>query len=404
MMLLAEAEAAVHAQLSLAVSQESVPLAQARGRILGQDLISPLDLPPHDNAAVDGFALSGRDLPESGTARLRLAGRAAAGRPFTGVVLKGEAARILTGAPLPAGTDTVVMQEDCAVDGDTLHVLHLPRCSSNRRRQGEDILLGKLALSAGQRLRAPEVALAAALGQTSLNVFQRLSVGLFSTGDEVRDPGILLQAGQIWDANRWMLRNLLEGLGCRVADLGILPDDVGAVERALQAAAHVHDLLITSGGMSVGSEDHLGAVIRRRGTLDIWRLAVKPGKPVGFGDIDTCPILALPGNPVAAMVLFLVLGRGIVLRLSGALLEPPLRLRLPADFVYKKRPGRREYLLGRVDSRGPGVSVVRPLPKQGTAILSATTLAEGLILLPEEAEIVDTDDLVDFLPLSSLMA
>ena len=404
MMLLAEAEAIVHAQLSLAVGRESVPLAEARGRILGQDLISPLDLPPHDNAAVDGFAFYGSDLPASGAARLRLAGRAAAGRPFTGVVLRGEAARILTGAPMPAGTDTVVMQEDCGVDGDTLHVLRLPRCSSNRRRRGEDIQAGKLALSAGQRLRAPEIALAAALGQTSLPVFQRLSVGLFSTGDEVRDPGILLQAGQIWDANRWMLRNLLEGLGCRVSDLGILPDDAGAVEQALQAAAHAHDLLITSGGMSVGSEDHLGAVIRRRGTLDIWRLAVKPGKPVGFGDIDTCPILALPGNPVAAMVLFLVLGRGIVLRLSGAGMEPPLRLRLPADFVYKKKPGRREYLLGRVDSRGDGVSVVRPLPKQGTAILSAATLAEGLILLPEEAEIVDTDDLVDFLPLSSLMS
>jgi molybdopterin molybdotransferase len=183
-----------------------------------------------------------------------------------------------------------------------------------------------------------------------------------------------------------------------------LPDDAGAVEQALQAAAHAHDLLITSGGMSVGSEDHSGAVIRRRGTLDIWRLAVKPGKPVGFGDIDTCPILALPGNPVAAMVLFLVLGRGIVLRLSGAGMEPPLRLRLPADFVYKKKLGRREYLLGRVDSRGDGVSVVRPLPKQGTAILSAATLAEGLILLPEAAEIVDTDDLVEFLPLSSLMS
>ena len=213
---------------------------------------------------------------------------------------------------------------------------------------------GELALSAGQRLRAPEIALAAALGQASLPVFQRLSVGLFSTGDEVRDPGILLLPARSGTPIAGCCATSWRVWAAGSAISACLPDDAGAVEQALQAAAHAHDLLITSGGMSVGSEDHLGAVIRRRGTLDIWRLAVKPGKPVGFGDIDTCPILALPGNPIAAMVLFLVLGprhraapRG---RRHGAAAAPA-----PAGGLrYKKKPGRREYLLGRVDAAGQG--------------------------------------------------
>jgi len=403
MMRLSEAEAAIQRLLTRSVEAETVLLAGAEGRFMAQDLVSPIDLPAHGNSAVDGFALRFADLPDAPPARLRLIGTAAAGRAWERPVEAGEAVRILTGARLPAGSDTVAMQEDGGLDGDTLHLMRLPRRGANIRERGEDIRAGALAVPAGRRLRAPEIALAAALGQGSLPVFRPLSVGLFSTGDEVRDPGTLLLPGQIWDANRWMLRHLLQRLGCRVSDHGILADEAPGVEQALQQAAHDHDLLITSGGISVGAEDHVGAVIRRRGSLDIWRLAIKPGKPVGFGDIDTCPILALPGNPIATMVLFLMLGRGIVRRLAGASTIEPPRIRLPAGFAFDKKPGRREFLTARIESDGQGVSKAVALEKQGSAILSTAPRLEGLIDLPEARERVSPGELVDFLALDSLL-
>ncbi|HYV89475.1 MAG TPA: gephyrin-like molybdotransferase Glp [Candidatus Polarisedimenticolia bacterium] len=403
MMRLSEAEAAIQRLLTRSVEAETVLLAGAEGRFMAQDLVSPIDLPAHGNSAVDGFALRFADLPDAPPARLRLIGTAAAGRAWERAVEAGEAVRILTGARLPAGSDTVAMQEDGGLDGDTLHLMRLPRRGANIRERGEDIRAGALAIPAGRRLRAPEIALAAALGQGSLPVFRPLSVGLFSTGDEVRDPGTLLLPGQIWDANRWMLRHLLQRLGCRVSDHGILADEAPGVEQALQQAAHDHDLLITSGGISVGAEDHVGAVIRRRGSLDIWRLAIKPGKPVGFGDIDTCPILALPGNPIATMVLFLMLGRGIVRRLAGASTIEPPRIRLPAGFAFDKKPGRREFLTARIESDGQGVSKAVALEKQGSAILSTAPRLEGLIDLPEARERVSPGELVDFLALDSLL-
>lgn len=401
-MLLSDAMAMLDRLLSRAVEAETVSLAEAAGRVLAADLLSPINLPPHDSSAVDGFALRFADMPEEPPARLKLLGTAAAGRPWDLPIRLGETVRILTGARPPEGADTIVMQENCGLDANTVHVLRFPKPGANIRRNGEDIRVGALALSAGHRLRAPEIGLAAALGKASLPVYRPLSVGLFSTGDEVRDPGALLLPGQIWDANRWILRHLLERLGARVSDYGIASDDADAVERALQQAAHDHDLLITSGGISVGAEDHVGTVIRRRGSLDIWRLAVKPGKPVGFGDIDTCPILALPGNPIASMVLFLLLGRTIVLRLSGVDTALP-RLRLSADFAASKKAGRREFLLGRIATAPDGISRAVALEKQGSAILSTMGRFEGLIDLPEALERVEPGDAVDFLPLESLL-
>ncbi len=403
MMLLSDAGAALERLLTRTVEAETASLADADGRILAQDLISPVALPPHDNSAVDGFALRHRDLAARLPARLRLLGTAAAGRAWDRPLAAGQTVRILTGARLPDGADTVVMQEDCGLDGDIVHVMRAPKPGANIRRAGEDIRAGATALAAGHRLRAPEIALAAALGQSALPVFRPLSVGLFSTGDEVREPGALLLPGQIWDANRWMLRHLLQRMGCRVSDCGILSDDFHGVEEALRHAAHDHDLLITSGGISVGVEDHVGSVIRRRGSLDIWRLAIKPGKPVAFGDIDTCPILALPGNPIASMVLVLTLGRVIVRRLAGATGSTATRLSLPAGFAFEKKAGRREFLLGRIDRDTEGVSRVVALDKQGSAILSTASRFEGLIDLPEPLDGVQPGDRVDFLPLEWLL-
>ena len=271
------------------------------------------------------------------------------------------------------------------------------------RRRGDDVRAGSVLIPAGRRLHSQDIALAAALGNRELTVFNRLHVALFSTGDEVRDPGTKLAIGQIWDANRWLLRSLLDSLGCQVSDLGILPDNAQAIEAALMAAARDHDLLVTSGGVSVGSEDHLTAVIRRRGTLDIWRLAISPGRPVGLGDIDACPILALPGNTVPAVVMFVAFGRSLVLRLAAARGETPLSFRLPSNFALKKPAGRRDYLFGMVENVGNSPSAVVPSARQGAGVLSAISETQGFIVLEENREAIRPGDIVEFVPLRSIL-
>jgi len=393
----------MRAQFVPAVDVEVVPLAAARNRVLATNLVAAIDLPPHDSAAMDGFAVRAADL-SSGVPRLQLVGRAAAGHPFNGTVADGQAVRILTGAPLPDGADAVVMQETCVIQGDTVRIAGRVAPGANFRPRGEDVRSGSVVVAAGRRLRPQDVALAAAVGVRELIVFRRLRVALFSTGDEVRDAGAPLNRGEIWDANRWLLRSLLEAVGCQVSDVGILRDDPQAIEGAVSGAAHEHDLIVTSGGVSVGTEDHLTNVIRRRGYLDAQRLAIKPGKPVGLGDIDDCPIIALPGNPVAAVVSFIAFGRAAVLRLAGSTEGGPPAFRLPADFGYRKKPGRRDYLLGVVERDAGGVSSVSMFEKQGAAMLSAITQADGFVAVDEDVEHVRPGDLVDFIPHESLLA
>jgi molybdopterin molybdotransferase len=269
----------------------------------------------------------------------------------------------------------------------------LVRCIGAPR--GEDIAVGSLALPAGRRLRAQDVALAGALGCSDLKVRKRLRVGLFSTGDELREPGSALEKGQIWDANRCVLRGLLDHMGCEIRDFGILRDETRLLEGVLSQAAHDCDVLVTSGGMSVGTEDHVRSIIGRRGAMEIWPLAIKPGKPVGLGDIDDCPILALPGNPVAAVVAFIALGRSVVNVVSGANDDPPPLLALPAGFVFEKKKGVRQYLLANLRTDNRTGNVVFPCDKQGTAMLSALTTSDGFIVLDANCEQVRPGDLVD---------
>jgi molybdopterin molybdotransferase len=401
---LAEAQRLVRTQCAPAVAVETVPLAAARNRVLATSLVAAVDLPLHDSAAMDGFALRAADVDGADSPRLRLVGRAAAGHPFDGTVAGGEAVRIFTGAPLPRGADAVAIQEICGLHGDSVVVGGSVRPGANYRRRGEDVQAGSVVLAAGRRLRPQDIALAAALGVRELMVFDSLRVALFSTGEEVREPGAPLGPGEIWDANRWLLRSLLEALGCDVDDIGILSDDRRAIEGALCGAAREHDLIVTSGGMSVGSEDHMTAVIRRRGSLDAYQLAIKPGRPVGLGDIDDCPILALPGNPVAAAVAFIAFGRAVVLRLAGSLEAAPLAFRLPAAFGYRKKPARRDYLLGVVERDDNGVSSVGMFEKQGAAMLSAIAQTQGFVAIDEDVEDVRPGDLVDFIPHESLLA
>jgi molybdopterin molybdotransferase len=314
-----------------------------------------------------------------------------------------QAVRIFTGAAIPEGADTVIMQEHCNVYENLVVVPSRPQTPENCRRRGEDVRAGSLVVRAGCRMLSQHVALAAALGLDVVPVFRCLRVGLLSTGNEVREPGVPIAEHQIWDANRWLLRGLTESLGCEVTDLGIASDNIEEIERTLSTVAQDLDLLITSGGMSVGDEDHVRSVILRHGSLDIWRLAIKPGKPVGLGDIDDCPILALPGNPVAAAVTFIAFGRSIVLQLAGGIDESPQSIRLAAGFSHSKKVGRREYLLGFVQQGRGELSTAAAIEKQGSAMLSSLAETDGFIVLDEETEHVRLGEPVEFMHLRSVL-
>lgn len=401
---LAEAQAQLRRMLAGPSGREMARLAEAAGRVLAAPVTAATDLPHRDAAAVDGFAARRAALGPQGARRLRLSGTAAAGHPHPAPLGPGEAVRVYTGAMMPDGADIVLMEEQCrVVDGHVVVPEAIP-AKGNWRRQGEDFARGAEALPAGLRLRPEHLAIAAALGHTELAVHRRPRVTVFSNGDELRPPGAALPAGAAWDANRPFLGAALAALGCAVTDGGILPDGRAAVEAALVAAAQDSDLLVSSGGMSVGSADHMRAVIRRRGSLDLWPLAVKPGKPVGVGDIDDCPILALPGNPAAAIVTFVTLGRSVVLRLAGARDEPPPALVLPARFRRERKPGWRELLFARLAPDAAGASGVALCDKQGAAMLSGFGAGEGFAVLAEEAALIAPGDPLPFLPFAALLA
>ncbi len=272
---------------------------------------------PDDNSAVDGYALRFEDLASGAETRLRIAGRAAAGHPFDGAIRSGEAVRIFTGAPMPAGCDTVMMQEDCVAEGEYVRLRPGLKRGANRRRAGEDVRAGNIVLRQGMRLRPQDLGLAASVGRARLRVRLPLRAAVFSTGDELCEPGAPRRPGAIFDANRPVMIGLLDALGCRVSDLGILRDDLAAIRAALASAAGEHDLIVTSGGMSVGEEDHVKAAVRSLGDLHFWQLAIKPGRPIGLGQVRGVPFVGLPGNPVAMMVTFLRIARPMILRLVG---------------------------------------------------------------------------------------
>ncbi len=381
-----------------AVDGEDVPLSEARGRILAQDLVAPADLPRFDASAVDGYAVTSADLA-AGPARLRVIDRAAAGHPSGLRLNSGEAMRIFTGGLAPKGADRVLMQEECVRDGDWV-VARLPkRDGRNIRRKGEDVSAGSIVLQRGTRLDPTHLALASALHFDILPVQRRLKVTLFSTGDELRAPHETIGPGQIADANRPLLKGLLEQLGCAVEDGGILRDDPEAQVAKLIDAAQRRDLIVTSGGASVGDEDHLTRVIRSRGSLEVWWLKIKPGKPVCLGDIDDCPILALPGNPVAAALTFLMLGTPLVARLAGATELGPRMLRLPTRAAIVKRAGRWEAIAAHLVHEPGAPTMVAAEKKTGSAMLGTLSHADGFIVLPEEVELVAAGDLVDFVPM-----
>jgi molybdopterin molybdotransferase len=394
--------ALIEARITPVVADEVVTLSDAAGRILARDVVAQIDVPPHANSAVDGFALAHADLLPDRQTILPFAGRAAAGHPLGRAARRGEAIRIFTGAPMPDGTDTVMMQEDCVIEAGRVRLKPGIRQGANRRHAGEDVAAGSVALSAGHRLKPADLGLAAALGKDRLPVFRPLRVALLSTGDEVGEPGTKLAPGMIYDANRVMLAALLRSLGCIVSDLGICPDRAAILADSLASAAAGHDLIVTSGGVSTGDEDHVRAAIEQLGRLDFWRLAIKPGRPVALGQLKGVPLIGLPGNPVAAALTFAILARPLILRLGGAVGETPATFRVRADFAYKKRPGRREYVRASLSRDGDTVTASK-YPKDGAGILSSIVRSDGFVIIDEAADGLSAGVMVDFLPYAEII-
>lgn len=394
--------AALRDRLCAVVEPETVTLRRAAGRILAEDVIAERAVPPHDNAAVDGYAVRYDDLADGAETRLPVGGRIAAGHPLDHAARPGEAYRIFTGAPMPAGPDTVLMQEDCRLEDGSVVVPPGIKRGANRRFAGEDIAPGTMILKAGQRLRAQEIGLAASVGCTELPVYRKLRVALFSSGDEVRDVGDSLPGGCIFDANRYSVGALLEGLGCEVDDLGILADDAAAIRDALAAAAANHDAVVTSAGVSTGEEDHVRAAVEALGRLHFWRIAIRPGRPLAFGQIGGTAFIGLPGNPVAVMVTFMRFARPALLLLGGGTaVEPPL-FRVPAAFSYNKKAGRREWLRATLAPGADGALRAEKFGRDGAGILSSMVAADGLIELPEALTRVEPGTMVDFLPFTEV--
>ena len=381
---------------------ETVHTFDADGRVLRQGAISPLQVPPQDNSAMDGYAVRCQDVAQAG-AVLAVSQRIAAGS--VGAPLQtGTAARIFTGASIPPGADAVLMQEDCsALDGAQVQVNAVPQPGQWVRRAGEDIALGAEVLASGTRLTPAELGLAASIGLGTLQVARRPRVALFSTGDELVMPGEVapqdMRPGAIYNSNRFFLRAMLLRLGCEVSDFGIVPDRCDATVAALQKAAEGHDLILTSGGVSVGEEDHIKPAVQALGQLDLWQIAIKPGKPFAYGRVGQAHFMGLPGNPVSSFVTFLLLVRPFVLRLQGMLNVAPRSVPLRADFSTRKADSRREFLRVRLNAEG-GLDLFQ---NQSSGVLTSAAWGDGLVDNPAGHTIAHGDS-VRFISFAELLA
>jgi molybdopterin molybdotransferase len=404
MMSVDEAVGIIAARVKPVEEVETTALGAADGRVLARPVAAPLPLPPFTNSAVDGYAVASRDLPQGEAKAFAVTGRIAAGASAIAAIKPGHAIRIFTGAPMPEGADTVFMQEDVQIadDGKVLLPAGL-KPGANVRPAGEDIPAGHCALAAGLRLRPQDVALAAAFGRTHLDVVRRIRVAVFSTGDELVSPGDKRAPAQLFDSNRFMLMAMLKRLGCEVSDLGILRDDRASLADALQKAAGRHDLILTTGGVSTGEEDHVKAAVESAGKLVLWRMAIKPGRPVAMGVIGGTPFIGLPGNPVASFVTFVHVVRPTVLALSGAAQRPLVPMPVRAAFSYRKKIARREYVRVNLRSGEDGALEAVKFPREGAGLLSSLVDTDGLVELGEEITRVEPGQSVGFLSYSSLI-
>ncbi|WP_377704844.1 gephyrin-like molybdotransferase Glp [Pseudoduganella sp. UC29_71] len=378
---------------------ETLSTLAANGRVLAQAQASGMNVPTHDNTQMDGYAVRAADCA-SGAATLTVSQRIPAGHVGQ-PLLPGTAARIFTGAMIPEGADAVVMQEQCELAGNLVTIRHVPKAGEWIRRAGEDITNGSVILPAGTRLRSQELGLAASVGLAELPVRRKLRVAVFFTGDELAMPGEPLAPGAIYNSNRYTLRALLENLGCEISDFGIVPDSLDATRSVLRQAAQGNDLIITSGGVSVGEEDHIKPAVEAEGKLNMWQIAVKPGKPLAFGEVKDAFFLGLPGNPVSSFVTFLLFVRPFILRLQGVS-DPralaPKAYPLRADFSWPKADRRNEFLRARLNGQG-GLDL---FVNQSSGVLISTVWGDGLIDNPP-GQVIQPGDTVRFIPFSELI-
>src|SRR3954449_3223515 len=399
-----EAVAIIAARVTAVQESETVDLRHADGRVLAASISAPLPLPPFTNSAVDGYAVRSSDLSGDTEQTFPVTGRVQAGASAQGPIKSGHAMRIFTGAPMPEGADTVFMQEDVRLDEAGRVVLPAGlKAGANVRPAGEDISAGTIALPAGQRLRPQDVALAAAFGLTQIEVRRRIRVAVFSTGNELVSPGAPRAAAQLFDSNRFMLIAMLRRLGCDVGDLGILRDERASLADGLKKVAGAHDLILTTGGVSTGEEDHVKAAVESVGRLVLWRMAIKPGRPVAMGIIGGTPLIGLPGNPVATFVTFVHVVRPTVLALAGAAQQPIVPMPVRAAFSYNKKISRREYVRANLRRAEDGALEATKFPREGAGLLSSLVETDGLVELGEEITKVEPGQIVGFLAYASLM-
>jgi molybdopterin molybdotransferase len=383
---------------------ETLAVRSALGRVLRPDIVSRIDVPSHTNSAMDGYALNGSELAGNGETRVNVIGTAAAGRPFTGDVGAGECVRIMTGAPMPANTDTVVIQEQVTRDGDTAILQGGQETGQNVRQAGEDIGAGDVALRAGTRLMPAELGMLASLGVSEASVYRRPRVAFFSTGDELRSVGEPLDTGEIYDSNRYTLYGMLTRLGVDVVDMGVVRDERDTVEQAFAEAASVADAIVTSGGVSVGDADYVTETLQQKGSVGFWKVAIQPGRPFTFGRMGDALFFGLPGNPIAVMVTFYQFVRPALQALAGIPdPAPPPGIPAVAAAPLRKKPGRREFQRGVLSRDSEGRLLVRRTDHQGSGVLSSMSIANCFIVLPEESGPVAEGDEVTVQPFASFV-
>mgnify|MGYP001820016713 FL=1 len=400
----AEAQARILEGITPVTETETLPVREALGRVLAQEIVSPIDVPSHTNSAMDGYAVRAADMPETGVREFPVPGTSWAGRPWLEPIEPGQAVQIMTGGMMPEGADTVVMQEQVERDGDTVRIGSGHRAGQNVRAAGEDLATGQPVFSAGRQLTAADIGVLASLGLAEVSVYRCLRVAFFSTGDELRGVGEPLGPGEIYDSNRYTLHGMLQKLGVDIIDLGVVRDRRELIEQAFRDAAASADAIITSGGVSVVEADFVKETLEKLGSMSFWKIAMKPGRPVTFGHIDDAVFFGLPGNPVSVMVTFFVFVRQALRKMTGATAAGDvLTLHARTTSPLRKRPGRYEFQRGVLEQAGPGEFTVHSAGAQGSGILRSMSEANCFIMLEPDRTGVDTGEVVEVQPFQNLI-